>query len=170
MSERGIESVSSSRRSTRTGRQLFARAPTRSPQVRTTDSFARATVSVVLSFCRAKRELPSARGLLSKSKSRACRRANETPRSVTRSTWDFFVSTTPPLLEGHGRFRFPRIRRLRGFGVIFASHEWSNTHLVDQLQPVLVLGALVRELDGGRGERRRRREHDRGGGGERERL
>lgn len=43
--------------------------------IRTTDSLARATVSVVLSFCNAKRELPSDRGLLSKSKSRACARA-----------------------------------------------------------------------------------------------
>ena len=50
------------------------------------------------------------------------------------------------------------------------SRDRSNTHLVDELQPVLVLGALVRELDGGRGERRRRGEHDRGGGGEGERL
>ena len=45
-----------------------------------------------------------------------------------------------------------------------------KTYLVDELQPVLLLGALVRELDGRVRERRTGGEHDRGGGGEGERL
>lgn len=79
--------------------------------------------------------------------------------------------TESPDAVRNRRSRFARIRLDRGgFGVHVASRDRSSTHLVDELQPVLVLGALVRELDGGRGERRRRGEHDRGGGREGERL
>lgn len=40
------------------------------------------------------------------------------------------------------------------------------THLVDELQAALVLGALVGELDGVQRKGRGGGEHDRGGGGE----